>query len=405
MSKILIFSSAYKYSGSANGICARNLVREFVAQGHEVFVIATPYAEEKGVEELDGAKVWFEPHEWYVRVFNYLLKHHTNFFMHCIFSIYNALRVMVFGLLFPNDCRFRVRRIEKRAVKLIEENNIDTVIGTCLPYDGIPAAIYLKKKYGARLRVVTYHFDILSVPNNHFKPIVGFKKWKVRNAFAEELKVVDKVVLPHTAKGLYSDSKIQYVGFPVYIKDGNHKETAVVLPNDKCNIVYIGSLDDRNRSPKQAIEYIRELNERNPKQYVLHIWGKLADAETTELVEKSSDCVRYHGMIDNAEVHAVMMKADYLLNISNQVLYRLIPSKIFSMFATGKPIINLVSHPDDSTIGYLEQYGNSKRIDLYKERDNSDYELKLEPQIAVKKNLFEDFTPSYITKVLMMNSK
>lgn len=404
MSKILLFTSAYKSNGSANGICARNLVREFVKQGHEAYVIATPFADEKGMEELDGAKVWFEPHELYERIYKHLLKHHTNFLLHSIFTIYNVLRVMVFGLLFPNDCRFRVHRIEKRAVKLIEENNIDTVIGTCLPYDGISAAIFLKKKYGARLNVVTYHFDIISVPNNQFRPIVKFKKWKAKKAFAEEVKVVDKVVLPHTACGLYYDTKIQYVGFPVYIKESNYKDTSVVLPPNKCNIVYIGSLDNRNRSPKQAIEYVRKLNEKGPKQFVFHIWGNLADAETTELVKQSVDSVRYHGMIDNAEVHAVMMQADYLLNISNTLLYRLIPSKIFSMFATGKPIINLVSHPDDCTIGYFEDYGNSKRINLYEERKNSDYELELEAQIDVKNNLFDDFTPSYITNVLLTKS-
>lgn len=405
MRKILLFASAYKSSGSANGVCARNLVREFIKQGHEVYVIATPYADEKGIEIIDGAKVWFEPLEWYVRVFNYLQKHHSSILMRFVFSVYNAFRILVFGLFFPNDCRFRVRRLINRAVALIEHYNIDTVIGTCLPYDGIPASICLKKEYGDRLKVVTYHFDIMSVPNNEFKPIVWFKKWKVKSAFTEELRVVDKVLLPHSARGFYDSSKVEYVGLPVYIKDGYVKETAIVLPHNKKNIVYIGSLDSRNRSPLSAIDYVRRLNEIYDQQYTLHVWGKLADAETEELICHSSDCVEYHNLIDNSEVQSVMKQADYLLNISNTILYKLIPSKIFSMFATGKPIINLVSHPDDCTIEYFEKYGNTKRINLYKERENNDYNLELKPQIVVNDNLFEEFTPSYITKALLTKSK
>ena len=403
MSKILLFASAYKSNGSANGICARNLVREFVKQGHEVFVIAVPYADENGMEVLEGAEVWFEPHEWYDKVFKHLLKHHGNFFMRCIFTIYNVFRIMVFGLLFPNDCRFRVRRIEKRAVKLIEENNINIVIGTCLPYDGIPAAIYLKKKYGDSLKVVTYHFDIMSVPNNQFKPFVLFKKWKVKRAFAEELKVVDKVVLPHTAKGLYNDPKIQYVGFPVYIKEDGYIETSVVLEKNVIIVVYIGSLDSRNRSPKSAIDYIRKLNENSIKPFLLHVWGHLADAETIELIGKAMDCVEYHGMIDNKEVHSVMMQADYLLNISNNLLYKLIPSKIFSMFTTGKPIINLVFHPDDSTLPYFELYGNYKRVNMYNKLEPNDFVL-LNKKIIVEDDLFDDFTPQYIVRALLTAS-
>lgn len=401
--KILLFTSAYKSNGSANGICARNLVREFVRQGHDVYVIAVPQAGEKGMEMIDGAKVWFEPHELYVRIFNYLQSHHSNPFMNFLFVIYNILRIIIFGFLYPNDCRFRVGRLNRRAVGLIEEYKIDTVIGTCLPYDGIPSAFFLKKKYGKKLRVVTYHFDLLSTPNNDSKLICAFKKWRFKKAFNDELNVVDKVYLPYTAKGLYSHPKIDYIGFPVYVKEEIKKDISFEFQGDCYNIVYIGSLDSRNRSPIGAIDYVENLNEVSEKKYILHIWGRLADTETINVVEEYKSCVQYHGMLDNSETYEIMMKADFLLNISNNLLYKLIPSKIFSMFSTGKPIINLVYHPNDGTLPYFELYGNYKRVNMYDKFKHNDFVLKTK-DIIVDGGLFDDFTPQCVARSLLATS-
>lgn len=401
--KILLFASGYKYSGSANGVCARNLVREFIHQGHEVFVIAVPHEKESNMEEIDGAKVWFVKDELQTRILWYLQQHKSNMFMRGFHKIYSLFRALLVAPLYPNAARIRVHNILKLSRKIIQKYGINTVIGTCLPYDGIAAAITLKKEYGDKIKVVTYHFDILSTPNNEIGNIYRFKKQRFAEAFDKELKIVDKVFLPETARDLHQGKKnIEFIGLPVYIPGRLPKiGSQFVFSQNVYNIVYIGSLDIRNRSVQPAINWLRLLNQESKKKYVLHIWGALADADTQIIIEKNKDLVEYHGMLENSKVKAVMSEADLLLNISNLLLYKLLPSKIFTMFSTGKPIVNFVNNMEDCALPYFRKYDNvlsinSKCIDI----------MESNPQHLIGRKVnadefFIDYTPSVISNKLL----
>mgnify|MGYP000487075754 CR=1 FL=1 len=401
--KILLFASGYKYSGSANGVCARNLVREFIHQGHEVFVIAVPHEKESNMEEIDGAKVWFVKDELQTRILWYLQQHKSNMFMRGFHKIYSLFRALLVAPLYPNAARIRVHNILKLSRKIIQKYGINTVIGTCLPYDGIAAAITLKKEYGDKIKVVTYHFDILSTPNNEIGNIYRFKKQRFAEAFDKELKIVDKVFLPETARDLHQGKKnIEFIGLPVYIPGRLPKiGSQFVFSQNVYNIVYIGSLDIRNRSVQPAINWLRLLNQESKKKYVLHIWGALADADTQIIIEKNKDLVEYHGMLENSKVKAVMSEADLLLNISNLLLYKLLPSKIFTMFSTGKPIVNIVNNMEDCALPYFRKYDNvlsinSKCIDI----------MESNPQHLIGRKVnadefFIDYTPSVISNKLL----
>ena len=401
--KILLFASGYKYSGSANGVCARNLVREFIHQGHEVFVIAVPHEKESNMEEIDGAKVWFVKDELQTRILWYLQQHKSNMFMRGFHKIYSLFRALLVAPLYPNAARIRVHNILKLSRKIIQKYGINTVIGTCLPYDGIAAAITLKKEYGDKIKVVTYHFDILSTPNNEIGNIYRFKKQRFAEAFDKELKIVDKVFLPETARDLHQGKKnIEFIGLPVYIPERLPKiGSQFVFSQNVYNIVYIGSLDIRNRSVQPAINWLRLLNQESKKKYVLHIWGALADADTQIIIEKNKDLVEYHGMLENSKVKAVMSEADLLLNISNLLLYKLLPSKIFTMFSTGKPIVNIVNNMEDCALPYFRKYDNvlsinSKCIDI----------MESNPQHLIGRKVnadefFIDYTPSVISNKLL----
>lgn len=401
--KILLFASGYKYSGSANGVCARNLVREFIHQGHEVFVIAVPHEKESNMEEIDGAKVWFVKDELQTRILWYLQQHKSNMFMRGFYKIYSLFRALLVAPLYPNAARIRVHNILKLSRKIIQKYGINTVIGTCLPYDGIAAAITLKKEYGDKIKVVTYHFDILSTPNNEIGNIYRFKKQRFAEAFDKELKIVDKVFLPETARDLHQGKKnIEFIGLPVYIPGRLPKiGSQFVFSQNVYNIVYIGSLDIRNRSVQPAINWLRLLNQESKKKYVLHIWGALADADTQIIIEKNKDLVEYHGMLENSKVKAVMSEADLLLNISNLLLYKLLPSKIFTMFSTGKPIVNFLNNMEDCALPYFRKYDNvlsinSKCIDI----------MESNPQHLIGRKVnadefFIDYTPSVISNKLL----
>lgn len=401
--KILLLASGYKYSGSANGVCARNLVREFVRQGHEVYVIAVPHNNETDVESHEGAKVWFVKDELQTRILTYLQQHKTNAFMRCIYKYYSLVRALLVAPLYPNAARIRVHNILKISNKIIKKYGIDTVIGTCLPYDGIAASMILKKKYGARIRVVTYHFDILSTPNNDAGAIYAFKKKRFAKAFIKELQIVDRVFLPETAKDLHRDKgNIRYIGLPVYLPETtNVIDCPIQFSHDVYNIVYIGSLDVRNRSVQPAIDLLRKLNQKSKKKYLLHIWGCMTDGDTKIIVEKSNDVVEYHGMLENEKVKSVMKNADFLLNISNSLLYKLLPSKIFTMFSTGKPIINIINNVNDCSLSYFKKYRNVFSINVKDIKHCNADPSCLFNNSANADKLFIAYMPLTITKKLL----
>ena len=119
-------------------------------------------------------------------------------------------------------------------------------------------------------------------------------------------------------------------------------------------------------------------------------------------IERNSDIVEHHGLIDNLEVHSLLMKSDYLLNISNAILYRLLPSKMFAMFATGKPIINIVFNPNDSSIPFFKRYGNCLFVEMWK--DVKDIDLsRLKEHIYVN-DAFDNYRPETIARLLLGNS-
>lgn len=398
--RILLFASKYKSSESANGICARNLVREFVAQGCEVFVIAVSNEDKNSMEEIDGAQVWYIRSEWLTSTLRYLQMHKRGY-KKLLFSVFSVLRALMLMPFYPNGSRCRVRKIVFLAKQLIEKKGIDMVIGTCLPYDGIPASIQLKNYFGDRLRVVTYHFDIISIPNNKSVLISLFKKIRYKKAFREELSVVDRIYLPESAEGLYYSAKISIIGLPVYLSKNEMQDVQFKYPSDCINVVYIGTLDSTNRSPKYLISVLRSINSSLNDKFKLHIWGYIADAETQELIDSCKDCVSYHGILDNSTVYSIMAKSDYLVNVSNAILYELIPSKIFSMFASGKPIINIVNNPDDCTLPFFDKYNNSVRINSYESVYDIDSILTIRGKHADADNLFKQYMPSYIVKELL----
>lgn len=402
--KILLFASGYKTSASANGICARNLVREFVKQGHEVYVVAVPHDGEKEMEEIDGAKVWFVEHDKITQLLQALQKRNKSFVGKVTLSLYSSFRALLLATFYPNTSLGRVNKLVALSCELIEKYGIDTVIGTCLPYSGITAAIRLKRMYKDKLRVVTYHFDILSTPNNKRGIVYSYKQNQFAKAFNNELIIVDRVFLPETAIGLHDNDKISYIGLPVYISDDDVcKESSFEYPKGTQNITYIGSIGGNNRPIFSAIELVRKFNNNNQERFMIHVWGNVTDGITKDVIRKNPDIVAYHGLLDNSEARSVLMRADFLLNISNAILYRLLPSKMFSMFATGKPIINIVFNPDDCSLPFFEKYGNSKQIRMWESEPTISLE-GLKPHIPLS-NAFDKYKPSIVADRLLSYDK
>lgn len=399
--RILIIGSHYASSSSANGICAQNIALEFKRQGHDVYVISTGLKDILTPELIEGVKVWTVKIEWFNQLLGKLRKG-GNWYHRLLLKPYWALRSLYILPRYPITQPIRLERSYKLALKIIKEEGIDVVLCTCLPYEPIAVGMRLKEKLGDSIRVVTYHLDILSFPNNKERLLKAYKERRIKNAIEKELHVVDKMLVPESGKGIFSNSKIEYTGFPAYIEQRDAIRAPFEFDKKYINISFIGSLDKSNRSPRFALDFLEKLADNRSLPIRISIWGNISDADTKRVVDECR-IAKYYGMLENRYVNDILSKTDVLLNISNAVLYNLIPSKIFQLFDSNRPILNIVNHPNDLTIPYFEQADGVLNVMSYQEQKEDDVFdfISSCKKIAIKRSRIEQYSASFICKQIL----
>ena len=128
---------------------------------------------------------------------------------------------------------------------------------------------------------------------------------------------------------------------------------------DKLNLAFIGSLNTWNRSPERLLKLLKSVSEKIPN-IKLHVWGDVTN--TKDILDQYSALVVYHGYIESKYVPTVLQNADWVVNISNERDYHLVPSKIFQLFASGKPVLNYMFNRSDVSIPYFERYENTYTV-------------------------------------------
>lgn len=103
------------------------------------------------------------------------------------------------------------------------------------------------------------------------------------------------------------------------------------------------------------------------KTVKLHVWGKLSGVDFSGL-----NNVEHHGMANVNEVPSILRNADFLLNVGNGITYKMIPSKIFQMFAAKKNILFCVRSDKDTSLPYFEKYGHVVIIKEYENKIEED---------------------------------
>ena len=399
--RILIIGSHYAYNGSANGICAQKMAQELLQQGHSVFVISTGMIDILMPEDMDGIKVWTIKIEWFNQLLEALQKG-TKWYHKLLLKPYWLFRSLYILPRYPITQSRRLERSYNLAQRIIKEEGIDLVLCTCLPYEPIAVGMMLKKKLGESIRVVTYHLDILSFPNNKDRLLKAYKERRIKNAIKNELQVVDKMLVPESGKGLYSSPKIEYTGFPAYTDQCDTIRAPFEFDNKNINISFIGSLDKSNRSPCFALDFLEKLANSKNLPIRISIWGNIADADTKMAIDRCR-IAKYYGMLDNKYVNDILAKSDVLLNLSNEVLYNLIPSKIFQLFDSNKPILNIVNHPNDATICFFEQTDGILNIKSYQELEEDEVFdfISSCKTTTIKRSRIEQYSSSFICKQIL----
>ena len=405
---ILIIGGA-GYSPDANSVCIRNMTKEFVSEGHKVWILSMGDDYIKNPGRIEGATLCQQPMDYYRRL-TFRTSRSNLWLLHLWFRIISVLRHVALIPFYPITSPNRSRILAKKAKWIVKENDIKVAICVFNPYDNIYAGIKLKKFYKDDIKVVSYHLDLRTASLNPLFLVRDYIRKHALQSLVYESKTVDKILIPYSGeketeevKGI-DKNKICYVGFPMYIERIEMHPCDLPFNKNDINISYIGSLSKDNRNPGPILKMIETVSILNKKRIVVHFWGSVGDAQA--IIDRSQ-VAKYHGNVENQYVSYIMSKSDFLLNIGNALAYDMLPSKVFGMFVTGKPIINYISHPQDATIPYFERYNNSidiKAFDFNQEEVDllADYlnTNNTEPE-STKDLLFEDFTPAYICRLIL----
>lgn len=359
MDKILLLCGYYHSDSNANAVCEQNIAKELKKRGYSVYTISysfkkeLDYSQNEIVVQISVLK----------RIIEYLHCKRNVFIFRLLHKVFVVIRKIIIAPFFPSVPSLSKVSYYKSAIKLIEEEKIDTIIGFYKPFDAIECAYILKKRFKDRIKVFTYHLDLLNVSEDRNTVIRKYKEFNAKRFFSKEICLIDHIFIPCSEENKYNNNNISYVDFPLFEENSECLPSEIEFDKSSVNIVYIGSLDFTNRNPKFFISLIDKANEVLKKKIIFHIWGNVPQ----ELICNSRN-IAYHGTIQHRYVMDILKKCDYVVNIGNLTTYQWIPSKIFQLFSTGKPIINIIRHPLDVSQDYFNIYSNS--CDLYEYNHN-----------------------------------
>ena len=267
-----------------------------------------------------------------------------------VFSYYykrkpSRLYKRVFG--FCEDSEY-VDFLTDKAVRLIEEYKIDTVVCVYQPVENLIAGIKIKEKCMSVV-VISYLLDCIGeydYSNIFKKKIITFnlirliKKFNVKCDGIIALKYYADFFKSHKIGG------IDYTGIPNLL---SVRITDVPVKYD--TMIYTGSFNESFRNPKNVLELINKLN------ITLRLYSKGCEKIVDEYVAKNGKIIK-HDLVASSEVGSIINSGAFLLNVSN-TLKHAVPGKLLEYIASGYPIINYIFNKEnDPAIDDCLKYPN-----------------------------------------------
>lgn len=188
--------------------------------------------------------------------------------------------------------------------------------------------------------------------------------------YAFERKVFDEAdVLSVTTKrtaqiysGIFSSSKSKIAVVPPLLNMDCSEHLGrerSLFGLDKIVFAYVGNLYRHVREPTALLKLATNLLRERPSlrgRIELHFYGDVTPLKDVfERFGSLRGIYQLHGPSPRSLVTKAMAEADILVNIGNATDYQL-PSKVVEYASTGKPIINIYSSDEDSSVEFFAGY-------------------------------------------------
>lgn len=339
MSNIVILTSIYLDTPSANGICAKNIVSQLKSIGHSVDVIC--YENSTFPDNR-----FFDIHT--VKKSSVI----SNGFFSSIFRKFKLGSKIILGdattIMDENLVNLYYRKLEE-----VDQNKpIDIVIAFFFPIESLEAMYLFKLKHDS---VDTISFELDSIGDG----IVQSRKVQIVNyVYSRWLKKIyeriDSIIVMKSHAEYW---KREYAPF---VEKMHIADIPVLVPHPyslksdgRCTMIYAGLIEKRYRNPSYLLKVLLELKQRLDFDFYFFSKGDCENEITKAATQHTG--IRKMGFVKPEVLQTFLAHADFLISIGNSVSNSL-PSKLIAYMASGKPIIHFSSQKKDICREYLSQY-------------------------------------------------
>lgn len=412
MSNILILTSTYLPFPGANGINTHAVINELKKKHHKITVLSTKSNDtENDFEIIDGIEIYRISQSNFTKKNIELENSEKDITKHLKLKILFLIRkveILLKWNKFPNFDKEQNIKTLKLAEEIIERKKIKSLISIYKPYTNIYTLIKIKKKH-PNIKCGVYFLDLL---DSMTRPKIMTKKYFNKKIDNENLKILsetDYILVPLSSKKYYQKlifneyiEKIDFTDFPT-LKKSNVTTVKSNIELNNISFTYAGTLNLKYRNPNYFLNTFFELN-KMMDNISINILGKNNCESMINDYSKVLSLKNY-GFLSQDKVEQVNENSNFLINISNSI-ENAVPSKIFELFSTGKPIINFVHKENDSSVRYFNLYPasfnffywkdfNSQLDDMYDFIQNNK-DTRIEPSII--ENIFFMNLPEYTVK-------
>jgi glycosyltransferase involved in cell wall biosynthesis len=254
-----------------------------------------------------------------------------------------------------------------KAKQLVSKKDYDCIITVSHPFTGHLVGLNLKESNQNIRWIVDIgdpfcFLDETPVNNNLLYKKLNYAIEGKVFEYADAVSVTTEPTLDKYAQIFPENSLKIFVIPPLFLPGKNNNTTNQVFPeDDKIRMVFIGSLYKKIRNPKFLLNLFEMLLDTGiGHRLELHFFGAIRDCGAVfdnyqALLENK---IWLHGRVEKALAIKAMHEADILINIGNDTVYQL-PSKVVEYAWTGKPVINIAKHPNDSSTIFFNSYSPS----------------------------------------------
>ena len=351
--KLLFILDTVDYATGVNAQLGRRLCSQLAAQGHTVHLLElwdgqTPPPETPGCAVFRLAF----PAE---RVMNEVLEHGQpggtpvprRLARLCLHPAAALAAVRMIGLKRPA----RQALCQKQTEQLDRTHHYDAVVAVAAPY--YAAFALADARIGGKKAV--WQMDPYTA-NQQARQNGGALERELHLYERMDRLFITQLMQPDYQQGPFAPfaAKTQVLDFPCLIPA---EETSLPprQPGSPLRCVFAGNLYPGVRTPEFALALFQALDlEQVQLVFVGGGWQQFPGlAQTWQ--QKLGDRLVLTGQVSPQEARRQVAGADVLLNLGNSVANQL-PSKIFELFGSGKPVLNLARIPDDPALPYFARY-------------------------------------------------